>query len=79
METEIKKAKDPSKEMVKHTFFYDGHKYKNDITAIVNGKAYKVKRGVEVTLPKFVFDVIVASEEADRETAKLIASLAKDD
>ena len=77
IKTEEKKDKDPAKELVKHTFFYDGHKYKNDINVIVNGKAYQIQRGVEVTLPKFVFDVAMQSEASDRATAKLMADLAK--
>lgn len=34
--------------------FYDGHKYIDDVTVIVNGKTYIIKRGVEVEVPYFV-------------------------
>ena len=75
---EEKKTKDPSKELVKHTFFYDGDKYKSAIPVIVNGKSYQIRRGVEVTLPKFVFDIAMESEASGRATAKLMADLARE-
>ena len=34
--------------------FFDGNKYADDVTVIVNGKTYIIKRGIEVSVPESV-------------------------
>lgn len=34
--------------------FYDGRKYADDVTVIINGKSYLIQRGVEVEVPRAV-------------------------
>ena len=78
--TEVNSPKktDPSKELVTARFIKDSGKYKNDITVVINGKAYKIQRGVEVKIPRCVYDVIVDSMNADAETAMLIDKLSSE-
>lgn len=52
-------------EMVKFTAFKDNGKYKDDISVIVNGKPWRIKRGVEVEIPRYVYNVIMQSQEQD--------------
>lgn len=52
-------------ELVPFCAFKDGGKYKEDITVIVNGKSWRIKRGEEVMIPKYVVDVIRQSEKQD--------------
>lgn len=62
-------------ERVAIKLFKDTKEYKDDLTVIVNGKAYQIRRGVEVNVPKSVAEVIEHSAEQDRKTAELIESL----
>lgn len=52
-------------ELVKYKAFKDNGKYKDDITVIVNGKSWRIQRGVWVEIPRYVYNVIVQSEEQD--------------
>ena len=56
-------------ELVKFRAFKDNGKYKDDITVIVNGKSWRIQRGVEVEIPRSVYNVIIQSEEQDLKAA----------
>lgn len=45
-------------ELVEVSTFYDGDKYKDDISVVVNGKRYLIKRGETVMVPRFVKHVL---------------------
>ena len=57
------------KDTVRFTLFKDNDKYKGDLFVGVNGKSYLVKRGVEVELPRGVYETIKNSQ------AQLAASI----
>lgn len=57
------------KELVEIELFYDGDKYKDDVTVGVNGKTWLIKRGERVTVPRFVAEVIKNSMEQDKASA----------
>ena len=50
------------KDTVRFTLFKDNVKYKGDLFVGVNGKSYLVKRGVEVELPRGVYETIKNSQ-----------------
>lgn len=50
-------------ERVPRRYFYDGKEYKDDIHATVNGYTFVIPRGVDVMIPKYVADMIDASEK----------------
>ena len=41
----------PKEKMVKRRLFKDNDKYQADVFVCVNGKAYTIKRGVDVEIP----------------------------
>jgi hypothetical protein len=57
------------KETVEIELFYDGDRYKDDVLVGVNGKTWQIQRGVPVTVPRFVAEVIRNSELQDRASA----------
>ncbi len=59
-------------EMVRIKLFKDGDKYKDDVFVGVNGKAFKIQRGVEVEVPAYVADVLEQSMQQDFNTASMI-------
>lgn len=61
-----------TEEMVEFKAFKDGGKYKDDIFVSVNGKRYIIKRGVLVTIPKSVYEVLMNSLEQDQVAANLM-------
>ena len=48
----------PKKKMVKRRLFKDNDKYQADVFVCVNGKAYTIKRGVDVEIPEEVAEVL---------------------
>lgn len=56
------------KEYVKVKLFKDDYRYKNDLYVGINGKDWLIKRGKEVTLPKYVAEFI---EKAMAEEARI--------
>lgn len=52
-------------ELVKFRAFKDNGKYKDDITVIVNGKSWRIQRGVDVEIPRYVYNVIMQSDDQD--------------
>lgn len=59
-------------ERVPFRAFRDNGKYKDDIIVGLNGKMYRIKRGVEVMIPRNVREIIYQSMEQDERTAQLI-------
>lgn len=57
------------REEVEIELFYDGDKYKDDVTVGVNGKTWLIQRGVPVTVPRYVAKVIQNSLEQDKASA----------
>ena len=53
--------------------FRDNDKYKDDIVVGVNGKMYRIKRGVQVMIPRNVYLVLKRSMNQDAKTADMIA------
>ena len=52
--------------------FKDGGMYKDDIIVGVNGKNWQIRRGEEVEIPRYVFEVIKQSIAQDQYVATLI-------
>lgn len=46
------------KEFVKIKLFKDDYRYKNDLYVAINGRDWLIKRGKEVTVPKYLADFI---------------------
>lgn len=65
-------------ERVNERLFKDTGKYSGDLTVLVNGVAYKIQRGKDVKIPRFVKEVIEASQKQDTETANMISNLEDD-
>ena len=55
--------------------FYDGYKYVDDVTVIVNGKSYIIKRGVEVMVPVCVKNALEDAQMQERVAKKYIDSV----
>ena len=64
--------KEQKEEMVMIRLFKDANKYKDDVTVCVNGKVWRIQRGVNVEVPKYVADVLERSQDQDTQTANLI-------
>lgn len=62
-----------NEELVTIHLFKDKDKYKHDMKVILNGRAYRIQRGVDVQVPFAVAEIIRQSEEQDGKTADLIA------
>ena len=56
-------------ETVEIELFYDGDKYKDDVTVGVNGKTWLIQRGQKVKVPRFVAEVLKNSAEQDKASA----------
>lgn len=52
--------------------FKDNRKYKNDVTVCLNGKFYKIQRGVSVEVPEAVAEILESSLKQDEYTAMVI-------
>ena len=57
---------------VKIRLFKDAGKYKDDMVVGLNGRIYKIQRGVDVEVPWAVAEIIRESLEQDQATAELI-------
>lgn len=63
VKNEVKGKAGGEKDTVKFRLFKDSGKYQDDVFVGVNGKAYIVKRGVDVELPRSVYNVLKDAEE----------------
>ena len=57
---------------VKIKLFYDGQGYSDDVTVIVNGETFIIKRGVEVEVPDYVKCAIEDAAMQERAALKYI-------
>lgn len=57
-------------EMVDIFLFKDGDKYKDDVFVAVNGKTYQIQRGVTVSVPTYVKEVLDNSKRQDMAAVK---------
>ena len=69
---EAKGDKEYWDELVPFKAFKDNGKYKDDIFVGVNGKTWNIQRGHEVMIPRYVYDVLIRSQEQDSATAEWI-------
>ena len=67
---ESKKTIDPLDELVPYRAFKDNDKYKDDLSFTVAGKLWRIKRGEDVMIPRYVYNVIMDSENRALEAAK---------
>ena len=61
-----------SEDLVTIHLFKDKDKYKHDLKVGLNGRIWRIQRGVDVQVPKAVAEIIYASLEQDGKTADLI-------
>ena len=52
--------------------FFDNDKYKDDVTVVVNGKLWRLQRGVDVEIPMYVWEIIEKGLAQDTKTAQFI-------
>jgi len=69
------RAKNKIQDKTTIKLFYDGYKYVDDVTVIVNGKTYIIKRGVEVTVPTSVKFALEDSVRQERKAQKYIDTM----
>lgn len=71
----MKTKKSPWFDMVNIKLFADSGRYRDDLFVSVNGRRFNIKRGVEVSVPRPVAEVIAESEAQDKRTAAFIEKL----
>lgn len=57
---------------VRVRLFKDTERYKDDVTVIHNGRAWKIKRGVDVEVPMYIALILQQSLTQDERTALMI-------
>lgn len=62
-------------EPVSFELFKDNDKYKDDVYVAVNGKRFQIKRGVKMTVPRYVKIAVDAADEQKGRADALVASL----
>ncbi|MBE6789199.1 MAG: hypothetical protein E7539_05980 [Ruminococcaceae bacterium] len=62
----------PQTNKVKIKLFYDGQRYTDDVTVIVNGEVFIIKRGVEVEVPDYVKSALDNAAAQERAAQKYI-------
>lgn len=67
-------AETKKNDLVRYKAFKDNDKYKDDITVIVNGKIWRIKRGEWVELPQYVIDVIEQGNDQSEAASKFAES-----
>lgn len=63
--------------MVEIELMKDNDKYKDDVTVIVNGTAYQIKRGEKVKVPKAVAEVLDNAKAQRKFAARTIDRLSE--
>ena len=66
------------KQPVTIKLFKDNGRYKDDVYVAVNDRSYLIKRGVEVTVPRFVEQALQNSLTQDEYVASLVEKLVSD-
>lgn len=62
-------------EMVTIQLFKDEERYKDDVAVFVNGRRVLIKRGVPVQVPRYIADVVAASQKQDSQTEAMMMRL----
>lgn len=57
---------------VRVRLFKDNERYKDDVTVVHNGKAWRIQRGVDVEVPMYIALIIEQSLNQDERTAMMI-------
>jgi len=73
LEEEVEEVVDRAYELIKIKLIKDNGEYKNDVFVCVNGMPWLIQRGIWVEIPRYVADVLDASQRQDEQTAELIA------
>lgn len=71
-EVVMKSEKEYWNERVPFKAFKDNGKYKDDLVVGINGKLWRIQRGVKIMIPRNVREVIYQSMDQDAATANLI-------
>ena len=66
------------KQPVTIKLFKDNDRYRDDVFVSVNDRSYLIKRGVEVTVPRFVEQALKNSLTQDEYVASLVEKLQND-
>ncbi|MBQ5765700.1 MAG: hypothetical protein IIW03_06115 [Clostridia bacterium] len=66
------------KQPVTIKLFKDNGRYRDDVYVAVNDRTYLIKRGVEVTVPRFVEQALQNSLTQDEYVASLVEKLVSD-
>lgn len=72
---ENKMPKQEGPEMVKIRLFKDNARYSGDVFVGLNGRTFKIQRGVEVDVPKGVAEILEHSETQDAKTMQRIEAV----
>lgn len=62
-------------EKVEYEAFYDGDKYSDDISVMVNGKRFLIQRGKKVMIPRYVLHVLENQAKQRKASAEYNRSL----
>lgn len=66
------------KQPVTIKLFKDNDRYRDDVYVAVNDRSYLIKRGVEVTVPRFIEQALKNSLTQDEYVASLVERLVND-
>lgn len=66
------KKKVNEENLVEIKLFKDPGKYKDPLTVVLNGKIWRLERGIKLKIPKDVAEIIDHSEYQDNFTARMI-------
>lgn len=66
------------KQPVTIKLFKDNDRYRDDVYVAVNDRSYLIKRGVEVTVPRFIEQALKNSLAQDEYVASLVERLVND-
>ena len=64
-------------EKVPFMAFMDANNYNDDIVVIHNGTTYKIKRGEQVMIPRYLYNILMRSAKQNAKTASMINGLEK--
>ena len=70
-------AEQPQQATRKIRLYKDNDRYKHDVQVIVNGKAYLLRRGVEIEVPAFVAEVLENAQAQSQLAAAVSDSVGK--
>lgn len=68
-----KKKADPNN-LVEVTLFQDTDKYSEPLTVVLNGKVWRLERGIPLKVPKDIKEIIDHSEYQNNMTARMIVN-----